>query len=220
LVGGEMAEHPGAMDPGDFDLVGFAVGAVERDEVLGPDRVRPGDALIGLPEHGLRSNGYSLARRIIFDVARKALHDPAWDGAHETVADVLLRPSTVYAPAIGELQRHVDLHAVAHITGGGIPGNLVRALPDGTEAVVAADAWERPPIFAELARVGSVSEDEMRKVFNLGIGMITIVPPDDTYKALDVLRAAGHRAIELGTVAEVDSHSHAHGHAAPTVRFT
>jgi phosphoribosylformylglycinamidine cyclo-ligase len=218
LVGGEMAEHPGAMDAGEFDLVGFAVGVVERDQVLGADRVEAGDVLIALPEHGLRSNGYSLARRIVFDVARMALDDPAWDGAHETLAEVLLRPSTIYAPAIGQLISHVDVHAVAHITGGGIPGNLVRALPDGLDAVVDASAWERPQIFAELARLGNVSEDEMRKVFNLGIGMIVAVPSGDVYKALDVLRAEGHRAVEIGTVVEAQGHGHTH--LAPTVRFT
>src|SRR5688500_2640858 len=119
LIGGEMAEHPGAMDPGEFDLVGFAVGVAEREELLTGDRLTPGDVLIGLPTPGLRSNGYSLARRVFFDVAGLRLDDPPWDGAHHTVADELLEPSVIYAPAILALRRAVDVHGVAHITGGG-----------------------------------------------------------------------------------------------------
>ncbi len=200
LIGGEMAEHPGAMDPGEFDLVGFAVGVVERERLLGGDRVQPGDVLLGLPEAGLRSNGYSLARRIVFDVAGLSLDDHPWDGATDTVADELLRPSTIFAPAIGELLRHVDVRAVAHITGGGIPGNLVRVLSSKVDAVVDTTSWEPPRIFTEMQRLGSVSDTEMRKVFNLGIGMIVAVPPDDAFKALDVLRTAGHRAVQIGEV--------------------
>lgn len=203
LVGGEMAEHPGAMEPGDFDLVGFAVGVVERDQIIDATRVEAGDILVGLPETGLRSNGYSLARRILFEVAGRSLDDPAFSAASDSVADELLRPSTIYAPAVRDLIRHLEVKGVAHITGGGIPGNLVRALPKGLGAVVAAETWKRPPIFDELARLGSVGEDEMRSVFNMGIGMVVIVSPTDSFRALDLLRTSGHRAVEIGEVVEV-----------------
>src|SRR5437763_16505277 len=117
LVGGEMAEHPGAMEPGEFDLVGFAVGVVERDQLITGEHARPGDVLIGLPSPGLRSNGYSLARRVLFDRAGLSLTDPAYDGAHHDLAEELLRPSVIYAPAVLALERHIDVRAAAHITG-------------------------------------------------------------------------------------------------------
>lgn len=202
LVGGEMAEHPGAMAPGEFDLVGFAVGVVERDAML-PSSVSPGDVVLGLPSPGLRSNGYSLARRLVFDVAGLSLDDRAWDDPHApTVAEELLRPSVIYAPAIGKLADAVELHAVAHITGGGLPGNIVRVIPDDLDAVIDESSWEPPRLFDELQRIGSVDPAEMRKVFNMGIGMVAVVAANDATKALDVLRTAGHRAMVIGEVAE------------------
>jgi phosphoribosylformylglycinamidine cyclo-ligase len=200
LIGGEMAEHPGAMDPGEFDLVGFAVGVVERDQLITGEHVAAGDVLIGLPSPSLRSNGYSLARRILFDRAGLALEDPAYPGAHHSLADELLEPSVVYAPAVAALLRSVDVRGVAHITGGGIPGNLARVLPPRVDAVVERSAWESPRIFGELQQLGEVGDDEMAKVFNLGIGMIVVVPEHDSYKALDVLRSAGQRAAVIGSV--------------------
>ena len=200
LVGGEMAEHPGAMQPGEFDLVGFAVGVVERDAML-PRGVAPGDVLIGLPSPGLRSNGYSLARRLVFEVAGRSPEDRAWDDVHApSVAEELLRPSVIYAPAIRSLCAATEVHAVAHITGGGLPGNLNRVLPGDLDALVDPGSWEWPRIFRELQRVGSVEIAEMRRVFNLGIGMVAVVPPPAVHRALDVLRTAGHRAVVLGEV--------------------
>jgi phosphoribosylformylglycinamidine cyclo-ligase len=200
LIGGEMAEHPGAMEPGEFDLVGFAVGVAERDALVTGQSVRPGDVLIGLPSPGLRSNGYSLARRVLLEVAGRELDDPAWEGASSTVADELLLPSVIYAPAIAALQRKVAVHAVAHITGGGIPGNLNRVLPDDADAVVHRGTWEVPRIFTEIQRLGDISDDEMAKVFNLGVGMIVVIREGDRFKALDTLRAAGVAAVDLGEV--------------------
>ncbi|MEI7592942.1 MAG: phosphoribosylformylglycinamidine cyclo-ligase [Actinomycetes bacterium] len=202
LIGGEMAEHPGAMEPGEFDLVGFAVGVAERDQMITGKNLRPGDVLIGLPSPGLRSNGYSLARRILFDRSGMALGDPAYPGAHHSLGEELLKPSVVYAPAIAALIRAVEVRAIAHITGGGIPGNLNRALSPRVDAVVERSSWEMPPIFAELQRLGDVSDDEMAKVFNLGIGMIVAVPEDESYKALDVLRSHDQRAIVVGAIVE------------------
>ena len=200
LIGGEMAEHPGAMDPGEFDLVGFAVGVVERDHLITGQRIRPGDVLIGLSSPGLRSNGYSLARKILLDVAGRSLADPAWAGAKHSLGDELLLPSVVYARAVGELLRIVDVRGLSHITGGGLPGNLARILPAGCDAVLDPSTWEVPRIFAEIQRIGDVSDDEMRKVFNLGIGMVAIVASEDAHRTLDTLRIEGHRAVEIGRV--------------------
>jgi phosphoribosylformylglycinamidine cyclo-ligase len=204
LIGGEMAEHPGAMEPGEFDLVGFAVGVVERDRLITGTTIRPGDVVIGLPSTNLRSNGYSLARRILFERAGRSLDDPAYPGAHHTVAEELLRPSVVYTPAILALLRAVEVRGVVHVTGGGIPGNLPRVLPPGTAAVLERHRWEVPPIFGELQRLGEVADDEMARVFNLGLGMLVVVPETDTFRALDVLRTHGHLASEVGRVVAGD----------------
>ncbi len=211
LIGGEMAEHPGAMDPGEFDLVGFAVGVAERDQIVDGERVRPGDVVIGLPSPGLRSNGYSLARKVFFERAGRSLGDPAYDGAHHSLADELLEPSVIYAPAIMALLRQVEVRALAHITGGGIASNLARVLPKGVDATIDRRAWEVPRVFGEIARLGDVDQDEMARVFNLGVGMVAVVPADDAYHALDVLRTNGHRATEIGSIAKGDGHVHLTG---------
>ena len=200
LIGGEMAEHPGAMAPGEFDLVGFAVGVAERDRLITGDGVQPGDVLIGLPSPGLRSNGYSLARHVLLETAGLPLAGPAYPGASLSLGDELLLPSVIYAPAIAALQRVVAVASVAHITGGGLPGNLNRVLPDGADAEVDPSRWEPPRIFGEIQRLGEVSDDEMRKVFNLGIGMVVVVAPDEVHRTLDVLRTEGHLATEIGRI--------------------
>jgi phosphoribosylformylglycinamidine cyclo-ligase len=203
-----MAEHPGAMEPGEFDLVGFAVGVAERDGLITGEHVAPGDVLIGLPSPGLRSNGYSLARRVLLELGGRSYDAPAFDGSSTTLADELLRPSVIYAPAIMRLLREVDVRAVSHITGGGIVGNLARVLPGHVDAVVHRRAWEVPRIFTEIQQLGEVSDDEMAKVFNLGIGMIVAVPAGDRFKAIDTLRAEGHLAMDLGEV--VAGHGRVH----------
>jgi phosphoribosylformylglycinamidine cyclo-ligase len=200
LIGGEMAEHPGAMDPGEFDLVGFAVGVVERDRIITGEHVSTGDVLIGLPSPGLRSNGYSLARRVLLELAGRSLDEPAFPGAQSTLADELLRPSVIYAPAILRLLREVDVRAVAHITGGGITGNLARVLPQNADAVIHRSQWEAPRIFNEIQRAGEVAPDEMARVFNLGLGMIVAIPAGDRFQAIDLLRREGHRAVDLGEI--------------------
>jgi phosphoribosylformylglycinamidine cyclo-ligase len=206
LLGGEMSEHGGVMEPGEFDLVGFAVGVVERSAVL-PANVRPGDAIVGVASGGLRCNGYSLARRALLDVDGRDLDGPAWDGARHSLADELLRPSVVYAPSMLELRRHVDAHAFAHVTGGGIAANLARVLPDDCDAIVRRDSWKRPRIFAEVQAAGSVADAEMEGVFNLGLGMLAVVPGDASQAALDAVRGAGHEAWLVGEVTA------GHGHA-------
>ena len=206
LIGGEMAEHPAREDESgnQFELVGFAVGVVERSRLITGADVRPGDTLIGLPSPGLRSNGYSLARRLYFEVAKKRLDDPAWEGSSNSVADELLVPSVIYAPAVRAMLAKVDARAIAHVTGGGIPGNLARVLPDKVDAVLDRSSWEQPPVFTELQRIGDVADEEMAKVFNLGLGMIVAVRDRDATKAIDLLRTGGHRATVVGEVEKGD----------------
>ena len=202
LIGGEMAELPGMLEVGHFDLVGFVVGVVERDRLVTGATVAPGDKLIGLPSPGLRCNGYSLARRVLLDVDGRSLDDPAWPKAGHSLGEELLRPSVIYAPALVKLCRTVDVHGLAHITGGGIPGNLARILPDNCDAVVLGDRWEVPEIFNQIRMAGNVGPDEMSKVFNLGIGMVATVAPRDVYRAHDLLRDAGHDSVDIGEVVE------------------
>lgn len=204
LIGGEMAEHPVDEPDDEFELVGFAVGVVERSRIITGAEVRPGDTLIGLPSPGLRSNGYSLARRLYFEVAERGLDDPAWEGSSHSVADELLLPSVIYAPAVRVMLAKVDARAIAHVTGGGIGGNLARVLPDKVDAVVDRSTWEQPPVFAELQRIGDVADEEMAKVFNLGLGMIVAVRDKDATKAIDLLRTGGHRATVVGEVEKGD----------------
>jgi phosphoribosylformylglycinamidine cyclo-ligase len=169
---------------------------VERDRVLRGDSAQADDVVVGLPSPGLRSNGYSLARRVLFELAGLALNDELFPG--HSVADELLRPSVIYAPALRELLGDVDVRAAAHITGGGLVGNLPRVLPEGVDAELDRSAWEVPRVFTEIQRHGEVADEEMARVFNLGLGMVVIVPPDDASRTLAVLRRAGHAAVEVG----------------------
>jgi phosphoribosylformylglycinamidine cyclo-ligase len=204
LIGGETAEHAGVMAPDDLDIAGFAVGAVEQGTQLGPDRVRVGDVIVGLPSPGLRSNGYTLARLVLLspEYGGRALDDPVWDGAEVTVADELLRPSVIYTPAVLRVRDALGdrLHACAHITGGGIVGNLPRVLPEDTAALLERASWVEPRIFGEIQRLGSVEEAEMDRVFNRGVGMALVVQADRVAAALDVLADAGHPSTVIGHV--------------------
>jgi phosphoribosylformylglycinamidine cyclo-ligase len=185
LVGGEVAEHG---EGHSMDLAGFAVGVVERSAVITGERIVPGDVLVGLASPGLRSNGYSLARKVL--VGRpEQLADPAWDGADVSLADELLRPSVVYSPAMAELRAEVagSVHGFAHVTGGGIAANLARVMPPVCDAVVRWGSWSVPRIFAEVQRRGEVADEEMARVFNLGVGMIAVLSPEAVDAALDVL---------------------------------
>lgn len=206
LLGGEMAEHPGAMERGEFDLAGFAVGVAERGRLVTGEHLRPGDVLIGLPSPGLRCNGYSLARRVLFERAGRSLDDPAYAGAPRSLADELLEPSVIYAPTVAQLLRSVEVRAIAHITGGGIVGNLSRVLPPSIDAVIRRGEWEVPRIFTEIQRLGDVADAEMTRVFNLGIGMVVAVDPADVFEAIDVARSGGHRAVAIGEVVEGSGH--------------
>jgi phosphoribosylformylglycinamidine cyclo-ligase len=171
LVGGETAEMPGIYTPPDYDLAGFIVGCVEEDAILGADRVEEGDVLVGLPSSGLHTNGYSLARRIVFDRMGLRVGDP-FPGEDATTADVLLRVHRSYLPALRPALQRV--HAMAHITGGGLPGNVNRALPDTLDAVIDADSWDVPNLFRQLEQGGQVDRAEMYRTFNMGVGMVVI----------------------------------------------
>jgi phosphoribosylformylglycinamidine cyclo-ligase len=194
LLGGEIAEHPGEIPEGQFDIAGFAVGVVDRSERLEPERVVVGDVLVGLLSPGLRSNGYSLARKVLLEDAGLPLDGPSWEGANTTLADELLRPSVIYAPAVldgvraGRPIGSGAVHAAAHITGGGLPGNLIRALPEGCAAVVDRSRWTEPEIFGVIRRAGPVEDVEMERVFNLGVGMVLVVDPEGLDLVLDGLR--------------------------------
>jgi phosphoribosylformylglycinamidine cyclo-ligase len=200
LLGGEMSEHPGAMEPGAFDLVGFAVGATDRSALL-PRDVAAGDVLIGIASPGLRCNGYTLARRALFDRAKRRMDEPAWPGAERSLGEELLVPSVIYAPALTRLRREVEVHALAHITGGGLPGNVARVLPDGCDARIRRGTWEEPRIFREVQVAGEIADAEMERVFNLGIGMVAVVPADVASDAIGSLAASGHTAARIGVVA-------------------
>jgi phosphoribosylformylglycinamidine cyclo-ligase len=205
IVGGELAEHPGLLAPGEVDVAGFAVGIVEREAIIdGPSRTRAGDVLLGLPSPGLRSNGYSLARRALLEVAGRPLDGPAWEGSGDwTLADELLRPSVIYTPAVlALLDAGIEVHAIAHITGGGLPGNLPRVLSPGVDARIERGSWPVPRIFTEVQAAGSVDDDEMLRVFNLGLGMVIVVPPDATVAATEVLASSGHESLPVGRLVD------------------
>jgi phosphoribosylformylglycinamidine cyclo-ligase len=197
LIGGEMAEHPGHLTPGSYDLAGFCVGVVERDRVVTGASIAPGDAVIGMASSGLHANGYSLARRVLLRGGGEALASrPA--GLDRTLGEELLRPTTIYSPAVLALLAEVEVKGLSHVTGGGIPENLGRILPAGVGAAIDAGAWPRPPIFDLIAAEGPVDEAEMERTFNLGIGMIAVVAPGDAPATLALLEGAGHRAFEIG----------------------
>ncbi len=198
LVGGEIAEH-GPGHP--LDLAGFAVGVAERSAIVTGAAIAPGDVVLALPSPGLRANGYSLARAVLLRDARaELLDDPAWEGADVSLGDELLRPSLIYSPAMAALRAAVPVHGFAHITGGGLPGNVPRVLPVGCDAVITRGSWAVPPIFTEVQRRGAVSADEMDRVFNLGVGMVAIVTPDAVPVAVATLNAHGHDAVAIGTI--------------------
>jgi phosphoribosylformylglycinamidine cyclo-ligase len=201
LLGGETAELPGFYAPGEYDLAGFAVGIVERAELIDGSRVRAGDSVLGLASTGLHSNGYSLARKVLLDGGSPlALAATPAELAGRTLGDVLLEPTRIYARAIAALRKAAEVRALAHITGGGLPGNLPRVLPAGTRAQLHPEAWPLPPIFDLLRERGELDEAEMYRTFNMGVGLCAVVPASDTAKALAALEAVGQPATRIGTI--------------------
>lgn len=204
LIGGEMAEHPGVMGSEEFDLVGFAVGVVERDAVVSGAGITAGDVVVGVASPNLRSNGFSLVRRVLLDRAGLSLDGPAWPGADHDLATELLSPSVIYSPAVLALLAATTVKGLAHITGGGLPGNVNRVLPAGTAARIDTSTWQVPPVFAEIARLGEVDSDEMYATFNMGIGLVAVVDPADADTALATLADAGHHATVIGAITDGD----------------
>ncbi len=199
LLGCETAEHPGTMEPGRFDLAGFCVGVVEEAGILGPGRVREGDVLVGLASSGLHANGYSLVRAVLLDRAGYRLEEEL-PRIGRPLADELLEPTAIYAPLVVGLARDGLLNAVAHITGGGIDENLPRCLPPGLGAEVERGTWPVPPIFGLLQEAGEVSETDMRRTFNMGIGMALVVAPEHAERVIERASAGGTGAFRIGRV--------------------
>jgi phosphoribosylformylglycinamidine cyclo-ligase len=200
LIGGETAEHPGHLGPDDFDLAGAATGVVEADELLGPDRVRPGDVLIAMASSGLHSNGFSLVRKLIGQHGRELALDAEPAGLGRPLGEELLTPSRIYARDCLALAASCDVHAFAHITGGGLAANLGRVLPRGADATVDRGTWRPPPVFGLLASRGRVAAAEMERVFNMGVGMVAVVGPGSADRALALLASAAVPAWVAGQV--------------------
>jgi len=197
LIGGETAEMPGLYTPPDYDLAGFIVGYVEEDHILGPHRVRPDDVLIGLPSSGLHTNGYSLARKIISERLKLGMGDE-FPGGGGNVADVLLAEHRSYLPALKPVLDRV--HAMAHITGGGLLENLDRALPQTLDAVIDVSSWKTPNVFRVLMDAGSVEPVEMYRTFNMGVGMVVICAPSDLKAVSSAASAAGVAGWKIGSL--------------------
>jgi phosphoribosylformylglycinamidine cyclo-ligase len=206
LLGGETAEHPGLMAPGDYDLSATGVGVVEHDDLLGPDRVRPGDVVIALGSSGLHSNGYSLARHVLLDIARMPLEGHVEEFGR-TLGEELLEPTRIYAKDCLAVLAEAEVRTYAHVTGGGLAGNLSRVMPRGLVAQVDRGTWTPAPVFSLIAHRGRVDWSEMERTFNMGVGMLAVVAPQDTDRALAVLTArhvpcwiAGHvrKAKDIG----------------------
>jgi len=200
LIGGETAEMPGMYQREDYDLAGFCVGVVEKSAIIDGAAVKPNDTLIGLASTGAHSNGYSLIRKIL--QVRKAKLDQMLDG--RALGEVLLAPTRIYVKSLLALMQAMPLHAAAHITGGGLPGNVPRVLPDGTRAVIDSRAWRRPAVFNWLQDNGNVDDAEMYRTFNCGLGMVLAVDPADAERALALLAQHGETASIVG---HIEAHS-------------
>lgn len=210
LVGGETAEMPGMYEGDDYDLAGFCVGVVERSKVIDGSRVQEGDALIALASSGPHSNGYSLIRKIL-EVSNADLDQPIGD---TTLAAALMEPTRIYVKNLLQLFREVDVRALSHITGGGLPENIPRVLPDGACAAIDTASWQLPPVFQWLKDAGGVADNEMYRTFNCGVGMIVCVPADQRELALDTLAAMGEQAWQIGVIERQQDAA-----AAPLVRY-
>jgi phosphoribosylformylglycinamidine cyclo-ligase len=203
LLGGETAEMPGFYGDGEYDLAGFSVGVVEKSAILDGTKVKAGDAVIGVASSGLHSNGYSLVRKALSHA------NIGWDdvpeGLGESVRDAVLRPTRIYARAVAALLGACEVRALCHVTGGGLPGNVPRVLPDGVGVELERGSWPRPPVFDLVQRAGAIEEDEMRLAFNIGLGMVVIVPQGDVSTALASLKASGEQAFLIGRVTSSDA---------------
>lgn len=200
LIGGETAEMPGMYAAGDYDLAGFCVGVVEKQKIIDGSSVAVGDALIGLASSGPHSNGYSLVRKII-EVAGADLDTP-FEGS--TLGEVLLAPTRIYVKPLLALLKKIDVHSIAHITGGGLPGNLPRVMADNTRALIDSSGWAAPPVFQWLQDQGSVEQAEMYRTFNCGVGMVLVVNSNDAKETIRLLTESGETASIIGHIEEHD----------------
>jgi phosphoribosylformylglycinamidine cyclo-ligase len=200
LIGGETAEMPGMYAQGDYDLAGFCVGIVEKDEIIDGSRVRSGDVVIGLPSSGPHSNGYSLIRKLL--QTAKATATTRIDTG--LLYDALLAPTRIYVKSMLALAKTVKVHGFAHITGGGITENIPRVIPNGLEVVLSAQTWERGAVFDWLQKAGNIANAEMYRTFNCGIGMVVCVPAEHAEKALQSLRNSGEKPVVIGEVRRGD----------------
>lgn len=199
LLGGETAEMPGLYPPGEYDLVGTIIGVVDRKAAITGKAIKPGDVVIGLPSTGLQTNGYSLARKVIFDTAGLKIND-RFPGTDKTVADVLLAVHGSFLKPVGSLLDKVNVHGMAHITGGGFFDNIPRVLPDNCNAVIDPASWTVPAVFQFIQSKGRVSTDEMYRVFNMGIGYVIVVGRKDAEKAVQILRASKAKPAIIGRI--------------------
>ena len=198
LIGGETAEMPDLYKKGEYDLAGTIVGVVEKSRIITGDSVCEGDVLIGLPSTGLHTNGYSLARKVLFTYYN--VHDTPERLGGQTVGEALLTVHRSYLNAIQVLHDEELIKAAAHITGGGIPGNVKRVVPEGLSFKIYYDAWKRPELFSMIQELGNVPESDMQSAFNLGIGLILVISPDDETRVLNVLRELGERPLRVGMI--------------------
>jgi len=201
LLGGEMAEMPGFYNEGEYDLVGFIVGVVERSKAITGSGIEPGDVIIGLPSSGLHTNGYTLARKALFEIAGYKVDDFIPELGC-TVGEELLKVHRSYVKQILTLMERVRIKGAAHITGGGLPDNLSRILPKGCRAVVRRGSWREPPIFGLIQRIGRVSDEEMFHVFNMGVGLCLVVSRDQAEEAMEALRGMGEEPSLIGEIEE------------------
>jgi phosphoribosylformylglycinamidine cyclo-ligase len=200
LTGGETAEMPGIYETGDYDLAGFCVGIVEKSRIIEPGRVKEGDVLLGLASSGPHSNGYSLIRKIL-EVSGADLNQPLGD---TTLGNALLMPTRIYVKSLLALHEVIDIHAMAHITGGGLLENIPRVLPQGTRAIIDDSSWELPDVFEWLQQQGNVIESEMLRTFNCGVGMVVCIAAEDADKAITLLQEQGENVWRLGNIAAHD----------------
>ena len=199
LVGGETAEMPGFYEKGEYDLSGFAVGAVEREKIINGKGIKKGDAVIGIASNGLHSNGFSLVRKVLFDYGKMRINKYLAE-TRSTLAEELLRPTTIYVKAYNALKDKIKIKGMAHITGGGIPGNLPRIFPKGVQAVINERSWNRQPIFELIKRAGRVPDADMKRTFNMGIGLIIVVDSMQSEKTMDILKKNKYNVYLMGNI--------------------
>lgn len=204
LIGGETAEMPGFYSTDEYDMAGFAVGVVDRDNIIDGSSVTVGNRLIGLASSGLHSNGFSLARKVIFDIMALGIHDKL-PGFESTVADELLTPTRIYVKTILNLLRDFPISGIAHITGGGLLENVPRVLPAGCKAIIRKNSWKIPPIFTMIQHHGNIDESELFRTFNCGIGMVLIVPEKESEEILIRLSGLNETAYVIGEIAKCDA---------------